>query len=83
MKLYTVVVHNLQMCMKSRLGGFALTRYMDGQGDSYIPPKLCLRGVKKGFNNTSKYTFGPGEIKHYDHLFNIYFYSVRKYDKFS
>ena len=42
---------------------------MDGQGDSYIPPKLCLRGVKKGFNNTSKYTFGPGEIKHYDHLF--------------
>jgi hypothetical protein len=35
----------------SRLGGVALTRYMDGrtdgQGDSYIPPpKLCLRGYK-------------------------------------
>jgi hypothetical protein len=37
----------------SRLGGVALTRYMDGrrdertdgQGDSYIPPKLCLRGA--------------------------------------
>ena len=32
----------------SRLGGVALTRYMDertdGQGDSYIPPKLCLGG---------------------------------------
>ena len=40
----------------SRLGRVALTRYMDrrtggqtdgradGQGDSYIPPKLCLRG---------------------------------------
>jgi len=34
----------------SHLGGVALTRYMDRQtdarqGDSYIPPKLCLRGV--------------------------------------
>ena len=34
----------------SRLGGVALTRYMDGRtdgrGDSYIPPppKLCLGG---------------------------------------
>jgi hypothetical protein len=42
------------------LGGVALTRYMDGrtdgqtdgrdgrtdgQGDSYIPSKLCLRGI--------------------------------------
>jgi hypothetical protein len=76
-QLSTVVVHNLQICMKeyrcclkfrreiiqlilsrkgglyknpiSGLGGVALTRYMDGrkdgwtdgQGDSYIPPKLC------------------------------------------
>ena len=46
----------------SRLGGVALTRYMDeradggtdgrmpwtdGQGDSYIPPKLCWRGYNK------------------------------------
>jgi hypothetical protein len=38
----------------SGLGGVALTRYMDGrmdgrtdgQGDSYIPPNLCLWGVK-------------------------------------
>ena len=46
----------------SRLGGVALTRYMDrrtdGQGDSYIPPPpkkkhLCLRegGIKRQQNH--------------------------------
>ena len=36
----------------SRLGGVALTRYMDGRTDRVIPiypPKLCLRGG--GYNN--------------------------------
>ena len=44
----------------SRLGGVALTRYMDrrtdGQGDSYIPPpkkNLCLRGVLRGNRTTN------------------------------
>ena len=34
----------------SRLGGVALTRYMDGRTDRVIPiypPKLCLRGYKE------------------------------------
>ena len=31
----------------SRLGGVALTRYMDGQGDSYIPPPNFVCG---GYN---------------------------------
>ena len=35
----------------SRLGGVALTRYMDrrtdGQGDSYIPPKTLFAGGMK------------------------------------
>jgi hypothetical protein len=48
----------------SRLGGVALTRYMDGwtdgQGDSYIPPKLCLWG----YNYTTKYeSFRTNEFK--------------------
>ena len=40
----------------SGLGGVALTRYMDhghgtdGQGDSYVPPKLCLRGGGGGID---------------------------------
>ena len=38
----------------SGLGGIALTRHMDdgrmdGQGDSYVPPKLCLR--EGGYKN--------------------------------
>jgi hypothetical protein len=28
----------------SRLGGVALARYMDGQGDSYIPPQTLFAG---------------------------------------
>ena len=28
----------------SRLGGVALTRYMDGRGDSYIPPQTLFAG---------------------------------------
>jgi hypothetical protein len=35
----------------SRLGGVALTRYMDGRGDSYIPPQTLFAG---GIINVSK-----------------------------
>jgi hypothetical protein len=32
----------------SGLGGVALTRYMDGRGDSYIPPQTLIAGsIKK------------------------------------
>jgi hypothetical protein len=29
----------------SSLGGVALTRYMDGPGDSYIPPNFACGGI--------------------------------------
>jgi hypothetical protein len=49
MKLYTVVVHNLQMCMKE-YGGVALTRYMDGRTDRVIPiypPNFAFGGYNE------------------------------------
>ena len=40
-----------------RLGGVALTRYMDGRCDSYIPPQTLFAGgimnLNKQINNTS------------------------------
>jgi hypothetical protein len=29
----------------------------DGQGDSYLPPKLCLRGVKKQSDNYALFKY--------------------------
>ena len=42
----------------NRLGGVALTRYLDGRKDRVIPiypPKLCLQGFKKKLDTQLKY----------------------------
>ena len=67
----------------SRLGGVALTRYIDGRGDSYIPPQTLFAGgiinVSKSSSVQAQDTSNPSRLSPSDYkLFfrnNVCFFS--------
>jgi hypothetical protein len=54
----------------SGLGGVALTRYMDGEGDSYIPPPQTLFEDSKYLREKKQYVFFPN-VNLFDKLASI------------